>query len=93
MKSCVVSICLAIACALAASTRIDPSMPRFTAITKQAGIRLVHLKGNKGFANILEEAPESARPILTAMAGPTSTSSPHAISRQQRPASKKRALP
>ncbi|HEX4748192.1 MAG TPA: CRTAC1 family protein [Bryobacteraceae bacterium] len=41
----------------AASTAESPNRPpRFDDITKEAGIRFVHLKGNKGIANIRDEA-------------------------------------
>ena len=41
---------------LAAAAGGGNSTPRFDDITKQAGIHFVHLKGNKGVANIMDEA-------------------------------------
>ena len=44
-----------VAAALAGASD-DNSTPRFDDITKQAGVRFVHLKGNRGVANIMDEA-------------------------------------
>jgi hypothetical protein len=41
---------------LAAAAGGGNSTPRFDDVTKQAGIHFVHLKGNKGVANIMDEA-------------------------------------
>jgi len=41
---------------LAAAAGGGDSTPRFDDITKQAGVRFVHFKGNKGVANIMDEA-------------------------------------
>jgi enediyne biosynthesis protein E4 len=45
-----------LAAAFAGASAGSNSAPRFDDITKQAGIRFVHLKGNQGVANIRDEA-------------------------------------
>ena len=59
----------------------DNSTPRFDDIVKQAGVSFVHLKGNQGVANIMDEAgPGFACSTMTETDGRTSTSSARAIS-------------
>ena len=45
-----------LAASFAGPSADDNSTPRFDDITRQAGVRFVHLKGNKGVANIMDEA-------------------------------------
>ena len=42
--------------AFSGAAPVASSTPRFDDVTKQAGVTFVHLKGNKGVANIMDEA-------------------------------------
>ncbi|MGA3026430.1 MAG: CRTAC1 family protein [Bryobacteraceae bacterium] len=52
----VMAVGTAFVAALAAVSSDSASVPRFRDITREAGIHFVHLKGNKGIANIMDEA-------------------------------------
>src|ERR1700690_2811633 len=54
--ACVVVGMTLLATAFAGAAADDSSTPRFDDITKQAGVGFVHLKGNKGVANIMDAA-------------------------------------
>ena len=56
IPACVVVGMSLLATAFGGASADESSTPRFDDVAKQAGVHFVHLKGNKGVANIMDEA-------------------------------------